>query len=114
MNKLDSFDENKKKCCSCKEYFEALITADIDICESCLKESLPPSFGGIGIRQFINKKFNHENNCPCQSYRVLNPKRSHVRYLMARYSQIRSLQRKLMDDHHKVPLTYDDFKNEQT
>ena len=95
MKKLDSFDENKKKCFCCKEYFEkssvrkdVVLIGEVGIggeylCVSCLKESR------VDVRQLINKHLNQDSDS------------DEFVAFMKKYCEI---QKKLIED----------FKNEQT
>ncbi len=87
MNKLNSFDENKKKCFSCKEYFEKPSIIGIFkewLCLTCLKES------HVDVRQFVNKHVSSLNQSDSDQF--------------VTFMEYCEIQKKLMDD----------FKNEQT
>jgi hypothetical protein len=97
MNKLNSFDKNKKKCFGCKEYFEkssvlkdAVRIGEVGLgreylCVNCLKESR------VDVRKFINKHLNSLNQSDSDEFVTF----------MEKYCEI---QKKLIED----------FKNEQT
>ena len=65
MSLLDSFDNNKKRCRECKEYFDITIalsklSTKIGLCDKCFKTKFKKPFDKF--KEYTNKKVNLIDN----------------------------------------------------